>query len=48
MLPVSFGAMLLESLLAITALIAAGFVATQEGLPAGTPPQLFAQAISIF
>ena len=48
MLPVSFGAMLLESLLAITALIAAGFVATQEGLPGGTPPQLFAQAISIF
>ena len=48
MLPVSFGAMLLESLLAITALSAAGFVATQEGLPAGTPPQLFAQAISIF
>ena len=48
MLPVSFGAMLRESLLAITALIAAGFVATQEGLPAGTPPQLFAQAISIF
>ena len=48
MLPVSFGAMLLESLLAITALIAAGFVAPQEGLPAGTPPQLFAQAISIF
>lgn len=48
MLPVSFGAMLLESLLAITALIAAGFVATKEGLPAGTPPQLFAQAISIF
>ena len=48
MLLVSFGAMLLESLLAITALIAAGFVATQEGLPAGTPPQLFAQAISIF
>lgn len=48
MLPVSFGAMLLESLLAITALIAAGFVATQEGLPTGTPPQLFAQAISIF
>ena len=48
MLPVSFGALLLESLLAITALIAAGFVATQEGLPAGTPPQLFAQAISIF
>ncbi len=48
MLPVSFGAMLLESLLAITALIAAGFVASKEGLPAGTPPQLFAQAISVF
>ena len=48
MLPVSFGAMLLESLLAITALIAAGFVAPPEGRPAGTPPQLFAQAISIF
>lgn len=48
MLPVSFGAMLLESLLAITALIAAGFVATNEGLPAGTPPQLFAKAIAVF
>lgn len=47
-LPVSFGAMLLESLLAITALIAAGFVATREGLPAGTPPQLFAKAIAMF
>ncbi len=47
-LPVSFGAMLLESLLAITALIAAGFVATNEGLPAGTPPQLFARAIAVF
>jgi len=48
MLPVSFGAMLLESLLAIAALIAAGFVATKEGLPAGTPPQLFARAIAVF
>lgn len=47
-LPVSFGAMLLESLLAITALIAAGFIATKEGLPAGTPPQLFARAIAVF
>ena len=47
-LPVSFGAMLLESLLAITALIAVGFVATKEGLPAGTPPQLFAKAIAVF
>ncbi|MFA9375478.1 MAG: carbon starvation protein A [Lachnotalea sp.] len=48
MLPVSFGAMLLESFLAITALIAAGFVATKDGLPAGTPPQLFASAIATF
>ncbi len=48
MLPVSFGGMLLESFLAITALIAAGYVATSDGLPAGTPPQLFANAISIF
>lgn len=47
-LPVSFGAMLLESLLAIAALIAAGFIATKEGLPAGTPPQLFARAIAVF
>ena len=47
-MPVSFGAMLLESLLAITALIAAGFIATKEGLPAGTPPQLFARAIAVF
>ncbi len=48
MLPVSFGGMLLESFLAITALIAVGFVATSEGIPAGTPPQLFASAISTF
>lgn len=48
MLPVSFGAMLLESLLAITALIAVGALATREGLPSGTPPQVFAQAIAMF
>ncbi|MGN0371315.1 MAG: carbon starvation protein A [Enterocloster sp.] len=48
MLPVSFGAMLLESLLAITALIAVGALATSEGLPSGTPPQVFAKAIAMF
>ena len=48
MLPVSFGAMLLESLLAITALIAVGALATGGTLPTGTPPQVFAKAISMF
>ena len=48
MLPVSFGAMLLESFLAITALIAVGSVATNEGLPTGNPPQIFASAIASF
>ena len=48
MLPVSLGAMLLESLLAITALIAVGALATSEGLPTGTPPQVFAKAIAMF
>lgn len=48
MLPVSFGAMLLESFLAVVALICAGFLATNNGLPAGTPPQLFATAIATF
>ena len=40
--------MLLESLLAITALIAVGALATSEGLPTGTPPQVFAAAIAMF
>lgn len=48
MLPISFGAMLLESLLAITALIAVGALATSDGLPTGTPPQVFATAIAMF
>ena len=48
MLPVSFGAMLLESLLAITALIAVGALATGGTLPTGTPPQVFAKAIAMF
>lgn len=48
MLPVSYGAMLLESFLAVIALISVGFAATGEGLPTGTPAQVFATSISIF
>ena len=48
MLPVSFGAMLLESFLAVIALICVGFAATSDGLPSGTPAQVFAQSISVF
>lgn len=48
MLPVSFGAMLLESFLAVTALVAVGFMATSDGLPSGTPAQVFATAIATF
>lgn len=48
MLPVSFGAMLLESFLAVIALVCVGYAATAEGLPAGTPAQIFASAIATF
>lgn len=48
MLPVSFGAMLLESFLAVIALVCVGFAATSDGLPSGTPAQVFAQSISVF
>lgn len=48
MLPVSFGAMLLESFLAVIALVCVGFTAGSSGLPEGTPPQVFATAISTF
>lgn len=48
MLPVSFGAMLLESFLAVIALVCVGFAAGSSGLPEGTPPQVFATAISTF
>lgn len=48
MLPVSYGAMLLESFLAVIALVSVGFAATDEGLPAGTPAQIFATSISVF
>lgn len=47
-LPVSFGAMLLESLLAVISLIAVGALAMNGALPQGTPPAIFAAAISGF
>lgn len=48
MRPVSFGAMLLESFLAIIALIAVGAVAKDGVLPTDTPPVVFATAVSSF
>lgn len=48
MLPVSYGAMLLESFLAVIALVSVGFATTGQGLPAGTPAQIFATSISTF
>lgn len=48
MLPVSFGAMLLECLLAVLALIAVGALAVGGKMPEGTPPVIFANAISGF
>ncbi|MBP3888972.1 MAG: carbon starvation protein A [Cellulosilyticum sp.] len=49
MLPVSFGAMLLESMLAVIALIAVGYIATDGAVPADmTQPQIFASAVAVF
>jgi carbon starvation protein len=48
MLPIGFGSMLVESLLAVLALIAVGSLAVGGKLPSGTPPQIFAQAIAGF
>jgi carbon starvation protein len=48
MLPISFGSMLLESLLAIIALVTVGALATNGVMPKGTPPQIFAQAVAGF
>lgn len=47
-LPISFGAMLLECLLAVLALVAVGSLAVGGRLPSGTPPVVFAQAVSGF
>lgn len=50
MLPVSFGAMLMESMLAVIALVAVASFATGEAAKAGytTQPQIFAGAIANF
>jgi carbon starvation protein len=48
MLPVSFGAMLLESLLAVIALIAVGAIAVGGIMPKDVPPVIFANALSGF
>ena len=48
MLPVSFGSMLLEVLLAVISLITVAFLASGTTLPTGTPAQIFAGAIATF
>ena len=48
MLPISFGGMLLECLLAVISLVAVGSLAVGGVMPAGSPPQIFATAISGF
>jgi carbon starvation protein len=48
MLPVSYGAMLIETLVAILALIAVGSLAHGGALPKETPPVVFARAVSGF
>lgn len=48
MLPISYGAMLLEVLLGVISLIAVGSVAIGGLIPAGTPQQIFSSAIAGF
>ena len=48
MLPISYGTMLLETLVAVLALIAVGSLAVNGTLPHGTPPVIFATAVSGF
>jgi carbon starvation protein len=48
MLPISYGTMLLETLLAVLALIAVCSIAKNGIMPGGTPPQIFASAVSGF
>ncbi|MFA6940508.1 MAG: carbon starvation protein A [Clostridiaceae bacterium] len=48
MLGIGFGAMLIESLLAVIALVAVGSLAVGGKIPAGTPFSLFASAIAGF
>ncbi len=48
MLPVGFGSMLLECLLAVLALVAVGSLAIGGKMPEGSPPVVFASAIAGF
>ena len=48
MLLISYGAMLLETLVAVLALIAVGSLAYNGKMPSGTPPLVFATAVSGF
>ena len=48
MLPISYGAMLVETLVAVLALIAVGSLAVGGVLPKDTPPVVFARAVSGF
>ena len=48
MLPISYGAMLLETMVAVLALIAVGSLASNGKMPSGTPLQIFATAVSGF
>lgn len=48
MLPVSFGAMLVECLLAVIALIAVGAISKGDQVASGTPAYVFASAIGSF
>ncbi len=48
MLPISYGAMLVETLVAVLALIAVGSLAKGGVLPGETPPVVFARAVSGF
>jgi len=48
MLPISYGAMLVETLVAVLALISVGALARNGKMPEGTPPVIFATAVSGF
>ncbi len=48
MLPISYGAMLMEVLLGVISLIAVGSVAIGGVIPAGTPQQIFSGAVAGF
>lgn len=47
-LPIAYGGMMLECLLAVIALVAVGSLAADGKMPAGAPPMIFAQAVAGF